>query len=135
MTYTQIAFLVLAIVLVIDLAVLRTRVVRRALFWVSYAIILPFQWLTNGIFTGAGIVLYDGDVIVGSTSPADGRPPFIGDGRLAFAPVEDMLFGFALVLLSLSLWVYFGRRGVQRTPMSGPPRIWLRSGPLGQHRD
>ena len=135
MTYTQIAFLVVAIVLVIDLAVLRTRVVRRALFWVSYAIILPFQWLTNGIFTGAGIVLYDGDVIVGSTSPVDGRPPFIGDGRLAYAPVEDMLFGFALVLLSLSLWVYFGRRGVQRTPMSGPPRIWLRSGPLGQHRD
>ena len=29
--------------------------------------------------------------------------------------------GFALVLLTLSLWVIWGRRGVQREPMSGPP--------------
>lgn len=135
MTYTQIAVMVVVLVVAIDLWVLRTQVIRRALFWVSYAIILPFQWITNGVFTGAGIVLYDGAVILGSTSPSDGRPPFIGDGRMAYAPVEDMLFGFALILLALSFWVYFGRRGVQRTPTSGPPRMWLRSGPLGQHRD
>ena len=49
----------------------------------------------------------------------------IGEGRLVFAPIEDLMFGFALVLLSLSLWVFWGRRGVQRTPMSGPP-IWRR---------
>jgi hypothetical protein len=39
------------------------------------------------------------------------------------APVEDLLFGFTLVLLTLVLWVWWGRRGVQRTPYAGPPRI------------
>ena len=34
--------------------------------------------------------------------------------RLASAPVEDLLFGFALILGVLSLWVFNGRRGIQR---------------------
>jgi hypothetical protein len=46
-----------------------------------------------------------------------------GDGRIVFAPVEDLLFGFALVVLTQVLWVWLGRRGVQRTPYSGPPRV------------
>jgi hypothetical protein len=29
------------------------------------------------------------------------------------------------VLLSLTLWVFWGRRGVDRTPVAGPP-IWRR---------
>jgi hypothetical protein len=45
---------------------------------------------------------------------------------VAFAPVEDLLFGFSLILLSLSLWVLFGRRGIARTPTAGPP-MWRRS--------
>jgi hypothetical protein len=77
------------------------------------------------MFTGFGIVLYSGDAIIGSTSPSSGPPPMFGDGRIAFAPAEDILFGFSLVLLSLSLWVWFGRRGLQRTPTAGPP-IWRR---------
>ena len=39
--------------------------------------------------------------------------------RVAHAPVEDLLFGFALVLYALSVWVWLGRRGVQRTPSAG----------------
>ena len=35
--------------------------------------------------------------------------------------------GFSLCLLASALWIFWGRRGVQRTPMSGPP-IWRRSG-------
>jgi hypothetical protein len=100
--------------------------VRRRAFWVSYAIIFFFQLITNGMFTGFGIVQYDGAAIIGSTSPTSGPPPFIGDGRVAFAPVEDLLFGFSLILLSLSLWVLFGRRGIARTPTAGPP-MWRRS--------
>ena len=53
--------------------------------------------------------------------PADGPPPILGDGRILYAPVEDLLFGFALVVLTLSLWVLWGRRGIQREPVSGPP--------------
>jgi hypothetical protein len=127
MTYTQLGVVAVIVMISLDLWILRTRLVTRKIFWASYAIIVFFQLITNGMFTGFGIVKYDGDAIIGSTSPVEGPPPFIGDGRLAFAPVEDLLFGFAIVLMSLSLWVFWGRRGVQRTPMAGPPR-WYRRG-------
>jgi lycopene cyclase domain-containing protein len=126
MTYTQLAFVAVALVVLVDLYVLRTRMVTRKAFWVSYAIIVFFQFITNGLFTGFGIVKYDGNAIVGSTSPEEGAPPFVGDGRISFAPFEDVLFGFALILLSLALWVFFGRRGIDRTPLAGPP-IWRKT--------
>lgn len=125
MTYTQLGLVAVAAALALDLWVFRTRLVTRRVFWVAYAIIVFFQLITNGMFTGFGIVRYDGAAIIGSTSPASGPPPFLGDGRIAFAPMEDLLFGFALVLLSLALWTWWGRRGVQRTPKAGPP-IWRR---------
>ena len=127
MTCTQLGIVAVIVMIILDLGILRTRLVTRKVFWVSYAIIVFFQLITNGMFTGFGIVKYDGDAIIGSTSPVEGPPPFIGDGRLAFAPVEDLLFGFAIVLMSLSLWIFWGRRGVQRTPKAGPPR-WYRRG-------
>ena len=124
MTYTQIAALAVLIALTLDLT-LRTRLVTRKVFWVSYAIILFFQLLSNGVLTGSGTVHYDGEMIIGSSSPEGSRPPFVGDGRIAFAPMEDLLFGFAMILGSQVLWIYWGRRGIQREPMSGPP-IWVR---------
>ncbi len=127
MTYTQLGIVAVIVMVAVDLWILRTRLVTRRIFWVSYAIIVFFQLITNGMFTGFGIVKYDDAAIIGSSSPVDGPPPFVGDGRLAFAPVEDLLFGFAIVLMSLSLWIFWGRRGVQRTPMAGPPR-WRRRG-------
>jgi len=125
MTYTGVAVVAVLLMVVVDMWVVRTRLLGRRVFWTAYAIIAFFQLVTNGMFTGFGIVRYDGEAILGSTSPSEGAPPFLGDGRIAFAPAEDLLFGFALVLLSLSLWVFWGRRGVERTPMSGPP-LWRR---------
>jgi hypothetical protein len=124
-TYTQLAMGAVVLAVLADLWLLRTRQVRRRVFWTSWAIIVFFQLITNGMFTGFGVVKYDGDAIIGGTSPETGPPPIVGDGRIAFAPVEDLMFGFALVLLSLSLWVFWGRRGIDRTPMSGPP-VWRR---------
>jgi lycopene cyclase domain-containing protein len=123
MTYTQLAVLGIVVVVMLDLAVFRTRLLRRRVFWTSYAIVVFFQLVTNGILTGLRIVRYDGAAIVGSSTPVDAPPPFLGDGRIAFAPVEDLLFGFALVVLTQVLWVWLGRRGVQRTPYSGPPQV------------
>lgn len=123
MTYTQLAIGSVIVVVLADLWVLRTRMVTRRVFWTAYAIMVFFQLITNGMFTGFGVVRYDGDAIIGETSPEVGPPPFIGEGRIAFAPVEDLLFGFALILLTIALWVFWGRRGVQRTPWAGPP-IW-----------
>ena len=130
MTYTQLSIMRVVLVVLLDLFVFRTRLLGRRVFWVAYAIIVFFQLITNGILTGFGIVRYDGADIIGSSTPIDQPPPFIGDGRIAYAPVEDLMFGFALVLLTLVLWVWWGRRGLQRTPWSGPPVESLR-GVLG----
>lgn len=125
MTYTQLAVAAVVVSVLVDLFVLRTRLVARKVFWTSYAIMFGFQLLTNGVLTGLKVVTYDGDVIIGDSAPVDGPPPMFGQGRVAFAPVEDLLFGFGLILLTLSCWIWLGRRGVQREPRSGPP-IWRR---------
>ena len=114
MTYTVAALLGVAGALVVDLAVLRTRLVTRVVFWATYPIIITFQLLSNGILTGRHIVIYDPAAIIG--------------WRLAYAPVEDLLFGFAMVLLTLSVWVWLGRRGVQREPAAGAGSRLLRWG-------
>lgn len=124
MTYTQLAVVAVAGAIALDM-VLRTRLVGRKVFWVSYAIIVFFQLLSNGVLTGSGTVHYDGEFILGDSSPEQGLPPFLGSGRIAFAPVEDLLFGFAMLLGSQVLWIYAGRRGLQREPRSGPP-MWQR---------
>ena len=116
MTYSvAVSVAVLAAVLV-DLFVLRTALVRTRAWWTSYGIVVAFQLLTNGWLTGRGIVRYNGDAIAGS-----GRVVFVGDGRIAFAPVEDLGFGFALVLLSCSAWVWTGTRMRRRQSSATPP--------------
>jgi hypothetical protein len=40
-------------------------------------------------------------------------PDAIVGRRICSAPMEDLLFGFALVLSVMSLWVYWGRKGFQ----------------------
>ena len=110
MSYTAAAVVGVLATVVLDLFVLRTRLLLRRVFWVAYAIVVFFQLITNGILTGRGIVFYDGDVIVGSTSTAGETPTLLGDGRIVFAPLEDLLFGFALVVQTLAWWVWWGRR-------------------------
>jgi lycopene cyclase domain-containing protein len=122
MTYTELAVIGVLVVIVLDLFVFKTKLLRRRVFWVSYSIVIFFQLVTNGILTGFGIVEYDGASIIGSTTPKDSPPAFIGDGRLVYAPIEDLLFGFSLVVLTLIIWIWLGRKGVQREPESGPPR-------------
>jgi len=104
-TYTVAAALGVAAALAADLLILRTRLVTRAVFWATYPLIVTFQLLANGILTGRRIVVYN---------PADILGP-----RIAYAPIEDLLFGFALILSTLSLWVWTGRRGIQPTPRTG----------------
>jgi len=108
-TYTQLCLLVVPASVLLDLLVLRTRLMTRRSFWVAYAIVLFFQLLTNGWLTGRGIVRYADAAVLGGD-----RPVLVGEGRLLYAPVEDIAFGFALVLQTLCWWVFWGRRGVER---------------------
>ena len=59
LSYTALALIGLAVALVLDVAVLRTRLVARSAFWMSYAIIIVFQLITNGVLTYRDIVRYD----------------------------------------------------------------------------
>jgi lycopene cyclase domain-containing protein len=105
MSYTTAAALGIVVALALDLAVLRTRLVATWQWWAAYGIVFGFQLLTNGWLTGRLIVTYDPDAILGA-----GSVPFLGDGRIAYAPVEDLGFGLALVLATCALWVWWGRR-------------------------
>jgi lycopene cyclase domain-containing protein len=89
-TYTAAVALGLVAALTLDLFVLRTRLVLGWVFWISYGIILICQVAANGVLTGLAVVRYDPSAILGL--------------RLAFAPVEDLVFGFALVLSTLAIW-------------------------------
>jgi lycopene cyclase domain-containing protein len=107
-TYTAAALLAAAATIALDLLVLRTRLLAHKAFWVAYAIILGCQLITNGVLTGRGVVRYDPQTIVGT--------------RIAYAPVEDLLFGFALVVQTLSWWVFWGRRATTGRQPARPPR-------------
>lgn len=123
MTYTQISLSAVIVAIVFDIYVTRSRVLTHKVFWASYAIVVFFQLLSNGVFTGLGIVKYTDEAILGSQSPAVGAPPMFGDGRIMFAPVEDLGFGFALVVMAISLWMALERRGVDASIVAGPPRV------------
>ena len=98
MTYTQIALIAVFIAAFVDMKVLQTQLLKRQVFWTSYAIIIGFQLLTNWWLTSRNIVMYSPDAILGV--------------RIASAPAEDLFFGFALVLSVMSTWVYLGRKGI-----------------------
>ncbi len=95
MTYTAIACIAVACAAALDFLILKTRLLTRKGFWTSYAIILPFQLLTNWWLTSRNIVMYNESAIIGF--------------RIASAPLEDLLFGFALILSVLSGWIYQGK--------------------------
>ena len=100
MTYTLLAASSVVIAVLLDLLVVRTRVLLQGRFWFAYAILVLFQLLTNGWLTGRGIVKYDPEAILGI--------------RAAYAPIEDLAFGFALIVLTLIAWIKLGARQSHR---------------------
>ena len=100
MVYTDIAVLAFLFSVISDLFIIKARLLRRAVFWTSYAIILPFQLITNWWLTSREIVMYSPEAIIGT--------------RIASAPVEDLLFGFALILCVMNMWIFWGRNGLQK---------------------
>jgi hypothetical protein len=100
MTYTQLAICAVIAAVILDLFIIKNRLTTRKVFWTSYAIIIFFQLITNWWLTSREIVMYSEEKIIG--------------WRIASAPAEDLLFGFAMVLSVLNLWVYWGKKGVQR---------------------
>lgn len=91
--YTVPAVVSVLIVCVLELTALRTGLFRRPAYWLSMLIVVGFQSLVDGWLTklSAPIVIYDNNQTIGVRFPFD-------------IPVEDFLFGFALVTAVLLLW-------------------------------
>ena len=100
MEYTWASIVAVLVVVAVELLWLRTGIFRKVTFWISYAIILFFQVLVDGWLTklSAPIVIYNPDENSGIRIPWD-------------IPVEDYLFGFALIVLTILLWERAGGRG------------------------
>jgi len=91
--YTLPAAIAAVAVCVLELAVLRTGLFRKAEYWASMVIVVGFQILVDGWLTklSAPIVIYNEEHSTGVRFPFD-------------IPIEDFLFGFALVTAVLLLW-------------------------------
>ena len=78
----------------------RTGIFRRGQYWIAMAIVYSFHVLVDGWLTklSAPIVIYDEGQITGVRVPWD-------------IPVEDYLFGFSMITLTLMLWVRLGVKG------------------------
>jgi len=91
--YTVPAVAAVAVVVTAELRFARTGLLRRPAYWVTIVIVLAFQIPVDGWLTklSAPIVEYSPRQITGLRGPLG-------------IPVEDFLYGFALVTAALLLW-------------------------------
>lgn len=91
--YTVPAVAAVVAVVTAELAFLRTGLFRRPAYWISMVIVLAVQVPVDGWLTklSAPVVEYSSRQVTGLRGPLD-------------IPVEDFLFGFALVTAVLLLW-------------------------------
>ncbi|MBT9256915.1 lycopene cyclase domain-containing protein [Phycicoccus sp. MAQZ13P-2] len=96
--YTALAVVSVVLTVLVERFWLRTGVFRTAKYWLAMAIVFFFQVLVDGWLTklSAPIVIYDESQTTGLRIPWD-------------VPVEDYLFGFSMVTLTILLWVRLGR--------------------------
>jgi lycopene cyclase domain-containing protein len=102
--YTLPAVIALIAVIALELAVLRTGLFAKVEYWISMGIVVAFQVIVDGWLTklSAPIVIYNEQHTSGVRFPWD-------------IPVEDFVFGWAMVTAVLLLWE-------KQRPTSGGPQ-------------
>jgi lycopene cyclase domain-containing protein len=105
LSYTALAFTSVLVALLLEWKVIRSGILKTSSFYLAYLIVLGFQLLTNGYLTSNEIVQYNEETIIGL--------------RVAFAPLEDLLFGFSLVMLTMAVWVRLGTNETSKARKSG----------------
>jgi len=94
--YTILALFSVLMTVVVDKAT-RVNILKKGEFYIFIFIIFFFKLLVNGYLTASQIVMYN-------------RRFFMGI-RLTTIPLEDFLFGFSMVALTIIFWEYFLGRG------------------------
>ena len=105
--YTIGAAAVAAVTAVMDLRWVRTRVLADRRMPIVAALVLFFMILSNGWLTARPVVVYDN------------RYRLLP--RLGSIPLEDFLFGFAVVIQALMWWEWAKRRGSRSRATAAPP--------------
>ena len=89
--YTICALISALLVMIADRR-LNTRVLRRGSFWLFFGVMISFKTLVNGYLTWRPIVTY-------------GESSYLGF-RLGTIPLEDFVYGFSLITLSVVVWEF-----------------------------
>lgn len=90
--YTILGIISVIVTIFID-RVTKVRIFKRPDFYIFLAVIMLFKFLVNGYLTSTNIVIYE--------------PHFFLGFRLGSIPLEDFLFGFSMVGLTIIFWEYF----------------------------
>lgn len=92
--YPLATLLTILAVVAIEMLWFKTGIFRKLQFWLAMAIMLSFQVLVDGWLTKLSdpIVIYNPDTMLGVRWPWD-------------IPVEDFGFGFAMITLTLIVWL------------------------------
>jgi lycopene cyclase domain-containing protein len=103
MIYPLLAVIAAVVVIVLEVAVLRTGLFRRLDYWITMAIVFAFMIPVDGWLTklSAPIVFYDPDDVSGW------RPIWDILG-------EEFAYAFALLTLVLLCWEWLGQREERR---------------------
>lgn len=96
--YTLGSLSALAAATTLDLWITKTKLTLTSRFWITLAIVDLFQVFVDGWLTklSSPIVIYNSHHFSGV--------------RVFFStPIEDFIYGFALILSTLSIWSYVGK--------------------------
>lgn len=94
--YTLLATLSVFVIIVIDLGILKTRLISKRIFWIFWCIMFALLVIVNGYLTWRPIVIYNSSYFMNI--------------RFFTIPIEDFLFGFSLITLNITIWEYCHRR-------------------------
>jgi lycopene cyclase domain-containing protein len=96
MTYTELVLIAVAATILLDLLVLRTRILLMKRYWIFMGVMSIFFFLANGILTALPVVVYSSHAIIGL--------------RLVTIPIEDAGYMFSLVTSTISIYQRLSRR-------------------------
>lgn len=98
--YTVLTVIGIIAVVIFELAWARTGIFRSVRYWIALGIMFFFQIWVDGWLTKLSnpVVLYNPQHHSGIRFPWD-------------IPIEDFGFGFAMLTLTLIIWLRLGRRG------------------------
>lgn len=96
MTYTALALIAATTALLLDLVLLRTRVILTRRYAIFAVVMLVFFFMVNGILTGLPVVVYAPHAITGY--------------RVSSIPIEDFIYLFALITPTITIYEYLAAR-------------------------